>query len=81
VAQAFFFPGAADRAGAVPAAAAQRNLGGEADVAAGRGGGPGRVAGYALQLLPGGLSLISFILCFLPVSRDCPVACLFSINV
>ena len=53
-----FFPGAADRAGTVSAAAAQRNLGGEADVAAGGGGGPGRVAGYALQLLPGSLSLI-----------------------
>jgi hypothetical protein len=67
----------ADRAGKVPAAAAQRNLGGEADVAAGGGGGPSRVAGYALQLLPGSLSLISSNLCIQPVSCDCPVACLF----
>jgi hypothetical protein len=50
--------GAADGAGAVAAAAAQRGLGGAADVAAGGGGSPGRVAGYALQLLPGSLSLI-----------------------
>lgn len=50
--------GSADGAGAFTAAAAQRGLGGTADVAAGGGGGAGCVAGYALQLLPGSLSLI-----------------------
>jgi hypothetical protein len=51
-----FGRGAADGAGAVATAAAQRGLGGAADVAAGGGGGAGCVAGYALQLLPGSLS-------------------------
>lgn len=53
-----FFPGAAGGAGTISAAAAQRNLGGEANVTAWGRGGPGSVAGYALQLLPGSLSLI-----------------------
>ncbi|KAL5670354.1 hypothetical protein ACJX0J_022575, partial [Zea mays] len=53
-----FGHGAAHGSGAVSATAAQRRLGGPADVAAGGGGGPGRVAGYALQFLPGSLSLI-----------------------
>lgn len=51
--------GAAGGAREVAAAAAQRGGGGAADVAARGGGGAGRVAGYALQLLPGSLSLIS----------------------
>lgn len=68
---------AADVSGAVSATAAQRGLGGPADVAAGAGGGPGRVAGYALQLLPGSLSLIqSTNLCNATVSCGCPIACL-----
>jgi hypothetical protein len=69
--------GAADGAGAVAATAAQRGLGGAVDVAAGGGGGPGRVPGYALQLLPGSLSLIqSSNLCNATVSCGCPIACL-----
>uniref|UniRef100_A0A8R7UUQ5 Uncharacterized protein n=1 Tax=Triticum urartu TaxID=4572 RepID=A0A8R7UUQ5_TRIUA len=40
-----FFPGAAGGAGTISAAAAQRNLGGEANVTAWGRGGPGSVAG------------------------------------
>lgn len=72
-----FGHGAAHGSGAVSATAAQRRLGGPADVAAGGGGGPGRVAGYALQFLPGSLSLIQCTnLCNATVSCGFPIACL-----